>query len=108
MADDKKVDQFAPVRVVAVELGFRNGVMVPRGTVFMFTPRKGADGKPLLDKDGNVKLPKWAQRAEKPLPVPKPTRADLKPLDTQAAVAAKAGALAAGVMGGMPPSAPLA
>jgi hypothetical protein len=82
--DDAK--KFEPVKLIAVERGFMNGAMVERGTKFTFTPTR-------LGKDGKPRLPKWAQPAEKPLPV-KPSVADLKPKAAQAAVKAKAGALA--------------
>jgi len=81
MADAK----FEPVKLIAVERGFMDGHMVHPGTKFTFTPTRA-------DKDGKPRLPKWAQPADKPLPV-KPSVADLKPKAAQAAVKAKAGAL---------------
>ena len=87
------------IELVAVERGFANGRLYEPGAKFMFRVT-GADGKPR-------KLPKWAQPADKPV-VRKPAAqaGDLKPKETQQAVAAKAGQIAAGVAGGGP--APLA
>jgi hypothetical protein len=98
MADEKK-DQTEIIELVAVERGFAMGKLVEPGTKFKFRA-KGSDGK-------TRKLPKWAQPADKPLPKKEAVKnGDLKPAETQAAVAAKAGALAAGVGGQV--AAPLA
>lgn len=97
MADTK--DDADVIELVAVERGFAMGRMVEPGTKFKFRA-KTADGKPR-------KLPKWAQPADKPLPAkPAKPNGDLKPKDTQAAVAAKVGALGAAVPAAGP--APLA
>lgn len=95
MADEKKSELKVGdvVELVAVERGFRNGRMVEPGRKFQFTVKAVKEGKPVL--------PKWAQPADKPLPAKKAAVAgDLKPKDAQAAVAGKAGQLAAGAAGG--------
>lgn len=87
MADDKK-DAKKPetIELVAVERGFAMGKLIEPGRKFMFRT-VDANGKPR-------KLPKWAQPADQPLPKkPVALGADLKPVDAQAAVKAKAGAL---------------
>lgn len=80
--------KFEPVKLVAVDRGFRGGELVERGEKFMFTPTK-------MGKDGKPRLPKWAQPADQPLPKKDSrTAGDLKPTAAQAAVATKRGALA--------------
>jgi hypothetical protein len=89
MADDKKDDV---IELVAVERGFSMGKLVEPGRKFMFRA-KHADGTPR-------KLPKWAQLADQPVPKKAERKnGDLKPLDAQKAVAAKAGALSGNTSG---------
>lgn len=85
MSDDKKLKVGDVVELIARERGFRNGKMVEPGRKFMHTVTAGKDGEP--------RLPKWAQLATIPLP-PKPKVEDLKPKAAQEAVKAKRGQLA--------------
>lgn len=78
MADQK---DSAPIELVAVERGFRNGVLVEPGA--RFTVEKGA------------KVPKWAVPADQyQARKPRPFDGDLRPKATQVAVKQKTGALA--------------
>lgn len=87
MADDKKADVPDVIELVAVERGFAMGKLVEPGRKFMFRT-KDRNGK-------DRKLPKWAQLADKPVVrKPEAKNGDLKPADTQAAVAGKRGQLA--------------
>lgn len=85
MADDAKPD--ATVTLMATERGFYAGSMVHPGQTFAFAA-VGSKGQAL-------KLPKWAALPhEAKVKGPKPMGGDLKPKAAQAAVKAKAGALA--------------
>lgn len=65
------------IKLVATERGFFAGKMVHPGQAFAYPADR--------------KLPKWAQPAEGAVvKAPKPLGGDTKPLDTQAAVKAKA------------------
>lgn len=89
MADKQALKIGDTVQLVAVERGFRDGALLERGTRFSFTVSA-------LDKQGNARLPKWAQPADKPLPPPKRMAGDLKPRAAQQAVKGKAAALTGG------------
>jgi hypothetical protein len=87
MADEKKVESTV-VTLVAVERGFRNGVMVEPGVEFPFNT---------VDANGKQrKLPKWALRKGDPAlskHSEKPKNGDLKPKAAQVAAKEKAGVL---------------
>jgi hypothetical protein len=76
------------ITLVAVERGFALGRMFHPGQTFNFSTKK-ADGSPR-------KIPRWAQPADKPLPVKPVFKGDLKPKNAQAAVGKKRGELANG------------
>lgn len=86
MTDTKQTET---LKLVAVERGFYENRLIEPGVKFLFTPTK-------TEKNGEPKLPKWAQRADKPLPASKKPAGDLKPVAAQAAVATKRGQLANG------------
>lgn len=87
MADEKKVESTV-VTLVAVERGFRGGVIVEPGTEFPFDT---------VDANGKQrKLPKWALRKGDPAlskRSEKPKNGDLKPKAAQAASKDKTTAL---------------
>lgn len=89
------------VTLVAVERGFAMGRLLDPGTEFQFYTHD-AKGK-------ERKLPKWAQRAELPLPK-KATliNGDLKPKEAQKAVGAKRAEVEAGAPAGLDKNADLA
>lgn len=94
MADEKKPELKVgdTIELIAVERGFRRGKMVEPGQKFMAKVIAGKDGKP--------RLPKWAQPADQPLPKKDAKKnGDLKPADTQAALADKQKGLANGTPG---------
>jgi hypothetical protein len=101
MTEEKKPEAPEVVELVAIERGFAMGKLIEPGRKFMFRTTR-ADGKPR-------KLPKWAQLASQPVPRKVERKnGDLKPVDAQKAVAAKAGALAGGTpAGGGNPGDPL-
>lgn len=86
MAEEKTPDV---IELVAVERGFAAGRLQEPGKKFFFRR---------LDRNGKErKLPKWAQPADQPLPKKAALKnGDLKPVDAQAAVKAKAGQLTGG------------
>lgn len=86
MSDKQGLRVGDTVQLIAVERGFRDGAMLERGKRFSFTVTA-------LGKDGQAKLPKWAQPADKPLPPPKRAAGDLKPVAAQRAVKGKAAQL---------------
>lgn len=84
------------VKLVAVERGFVDGAMVEPGQKFLFdgTP---SSPKAKVEKDGLLRLPKWAALPGDERLAPRaPVAADLKPVAAQRARAAKAAELSGG------------